>query len=81
MKELPEKLAANLVAEGTSESTGAKRQIWKNAEFGITLVVTWAPPRMNMGVQQFTCADLPLYQFNNYEALRKVWAEKVGVNK
>lgn len=80
MKTLPERLDATLVSEGESESTGAKRQVWQNKDHGVTLVVTWAEPRPEIGVQVFTCRDLPLHQFTSYEALRtayaKHWADK-----
>lgn len=71
MKTLPERLEATLVSEGASESTGAKRQIWQSKEFGVTIVVTWAPPYPDVGIMQFTCKNLPLASFNTYEKLRK----------
>lgn len=76
--ELPERLEAELTAEATSASTGGKRKVWTNKEHGITLVVTWSPPYMHIGVQKFTCTALPHWQFNNYEALRKAYAEQVA---
>lgn len=76
-QELPERLECELAAEASSESTGARRQVWKNKQHGITLVVTWAPPRMDIGLQQFSIKALPHYTFTNYNALRKAYAEKV----
>lgn len=80
MKTLPERLDAELKAEGESGSTGGKRQVWFNKEHGVTLVVTWAPPRMDVGIQQFSCVDFPLHRFRSYEELRthyaKHWSDK-----
>lgn len=80
MKTLPERLEAELKAEGESQGTKGKRQVWFNKKFGITLVVTWAPPRMDVGIQQFSCSDFPLARFRSYEELRtyyaKHWSEK-----
>jgi hypothetical protein len=74
---LPEKLDMDLAAEASSDSTGAKRQVWKNKQYGITLVVTWAPPYPEIGLQSFSITALPHYTFTNYEALRQAYAEKV----
>jgi len=74
VNQLPEKLEAELVAEATSSTS--RRKVFMNQEHGITLTVTWAPPYPDIGVQVFTCKALPLFQFKNYEALRKAWAEK-----
>lgn len=76
-QELPALLDIELVAEAGSESTGGRRQVWKNKEFGITLVVTWAPPYPEIGIQSFSIKALPHYTFTNYETLRKAYAEKV----
>lgn len=76
-KPMPEQMPFDLAAEATSESTGGKRQVWKNKEFAVTLIVTWMPPRMDIGLQQFSCAYLPHHTFTNYNALRKAYAEKV----
>lgn len=76
-KPLPAELPIELVAEATSASTGGRRQVWRNDEFGVTLVVTWAPPYMDIGLQSFSCKALPYWTFNNYEAMRKTYAEQV----
>jgi hypothetical protein len=74
---MPERMEMELAAEASSESTGGKRQVWKNKEFGVTLVVTWMPPRIDIGLQSFSCKALPHWTFDNYEALRKTYADKV----
>lgn len=76
--EMPERMQFDHVADAASESTGAKRQVWKNKEFGVTLVVTWAEPYPDVGLQTFSCKALPHWTWTNYEAMRKTYAEKVA---
>ena len=76
-KPMPEKLEAELISAAESPSTGARKATYQNKEFGITLVVTWSQPYPDIGLQQFTCKALPGYVFNNYEAMRTTYAEKV----
>lgn len=75
MKTLPEKLEVELKAEGTSKLTGGRRQVWENKALGITVVVTWAEPYPDVGIQQLSIKDLPLHTFTNYEALRTAYAK------
>lgn len=76
--EMPEKLEFETVAKADSKSSGGQRLVLKNAEFGITLVVTYAQPYPDIGIQSFSCAALPHWQWNNFNAMRKIYNEKVA---
>lgn len=76
--EMPEKLEFETVAKGDSKSSGSKRLVLKNAEFGITLSVTYAQPYPEIGIQTFTCVALPHWQWDNFNAMRKTYNEKVA---
>lgn len=76
--EMPEKLEFETVSKGYSQSSGSKRLVLKNAEFGITLAVTYAQPYPDIGIQTFTCAALPHWQWDNFNAMRKTYNEKVA---
>jgi len=76
--EMPERMEFQHVAKGDSASSGARRNVLKNAEFGVTLVVTYAPPYPDIGIQSFSCKALPHWTWTNYEAMRKTYAEKVA---
>lgn len=77
---MPERMEFETVATAESASTGGRRQVLKNKEFGVTLVVTWAPPYLDIGVQSFSCKALPHWTWTNYEAMRKTYNEKVATD-
>lgn len=79
-QQMPERMEFETVAVADSASTGGRRKVLKNKEFGVTLVVTWAPPYLEVGVQSFSCKALPHWTWNNYEAMRKTYSEKVATN-
>lgn len=76
--EMPEKLEFETVAVADSASTGGRRKVLKNKEFGVTLVVTWAPPHLDIGLNSFSCAALPHWSWDNFNAMRKTYNEKVA---
>lgn len=75
---MPEKMEFETVAKADSKSTGGQRLVLKNKEFGVTLVVTYAQPYPEIGLQSFSCDAMPHWQWNNYEAMRKNYNEKVA---
>lgn len=76
--EMPEKLEFETVAKGDSQSSGSKRLVLKNKEFGVTLVVTYAQPYPDIGLQSFSCAALPHWSWDNFNSMRKTYNEKVA---
>jgi len=76
--QMPDRMEFVKVAKGDSSSSGGRRLVLKNHDFGVTLVVTYAEPYPEVGIQSFSCAELPHYTWNNYEAMRKTYAEKVA---
>lgn len=76
--EMPEKLEFETVAKGDSQSSGSQRLVLKNKEFDVTLVVTYSQPYPDIGLQSFSCKALPHWSWNNYDAMRKTYNEKVA---
>lgn len=75
---MPEKLEFYTAAVGDHDKTGGQRKVLKNNEYGVTLSVTWFPPAFDIGIQAFSCKALPHWSWNNYEAMRKTYNEKVA---
>lgn len=75
---MPEKLEFETVAVADSASTGGRRLVLKNKEFDVTLVVTYAQPYPDIGLQSFSCAALPHWTWDNFNAMRKTYNEKVA---
>lgn len=73
---LPEHLPAEIAAEGDSASTGGKRIVYVNKEYGVQITVTWMDPNAP-GVMAFKMKAMPLAQFRTYEEMRKAWAAKL----
>jgi len=73
---LPEHLPAEIAAEGDSASTGGKRIVYVNKDYGVQITVTWMNPDAP-GHMSFKMKAMPLAQFRSYEEMRQAWARKL----